>query len=190
MASTQPLTQSTLPTAEELKIETPINEIQTAPGVTLNDHKSLLVASVLDLFAGKPSLRKLSLWKPDAIFKDPLTTAEGHKQYAAQWYGLAAGFSEITRLSHTVTSAGNPITLDLKTKYVVKGIGAEKTVASIVEIWVDENGSGKIEKVQDKWDGEINEGPFKQALRKMNAVGVPIMVSVPKSIEEEEGKKK
>ena len=61
-----------------------------------------------------------------------------------------------------MTSAGNPITLDLKTKYVVKGIGAEKTVASIVEIWVDENGSGKIEKVQDKWDGEINEGPFKQ----------------------------
>lgn len=51
------------------------------------------------LFAGKPTLKKLALWTDDATFNDPLTKAEGRKQYSAQWYGLAAAFSEIVRPS-------------------------------------------------------------------------------------------
>lgn len=47
----------------------------------------------------------------------------------------------------------------MKTRYVVKGIGKEQTVASIVNIFVDPQ--GKISKVEDKWDGELPEGSIK-----------------------------
>ena len=78
------------------------------------------------LFAGKPTLKKLQLWTDDATFADPLTKAEGRKQYEAQWYGLKAAFSEIEQLHQSVTSSGNPITMDLKTRYKVKGIGVSR----------------------------------------------------------------
>lgn len=44
---------------------------------------------------------------------------------------------------------------------------------------------GKIEKLEDKWDGKLPEGSIAQAFRRLNAVSVPLMVSVPKSAEEE-----
>lgn len=46
--------------------------------------------------------------------------------------------------------------MDLKTRYVVKGIGQEKTISSKILIYL--NNEGKIEKVQDKWDGQLPEG--------------------------------
>ncbi|KAI9850167.1 MAG: hypothetical protein M1838_006012 [Thelocarpon superellum] len=112
------------------------------------------------LFAGKPTLQKLSLWKDDAVFEDPITIARGRKEYQPQWYGLPALFSEIEPLHHSVTSAGNPITLDLKTRYKVKGIGKEVTIASVVNIFYDKE-SGKIDKVQDKWDGKLPDSSIK-----------------------------
>jgi hypothetical protein len=111
------------------------------------------------LFAGKPTLKKLQLWTDDATFADPLTKAEGRKQYEAQWYGLKAAFSEIEQLHQSVTSSGNPITMDLKTRYKVKGIGSEQTIESVVKIHTDEKGE-RITKVEDKWNGEIPEGAF------------------------------
>jgi len=54
-----------------------------------------------------------------------------------------------------VKDAGNPILLDLKTRYVVKGIGKEQTIQSLVAIHTDEQ--GKISKVEDKWDGKLPE---------------------------------
>ena len=102
--------------------------VKAADGVKLDDHKKTLVGSVLDLFAGRPSLPKLQLWADDAVFEDPLAVAKGRKEFEPQWYGLAKAFSEIERLSHEVTSAGNPIVLDMKTRYVVKGIGKEQTI--------------------------------------------------------------
>ena len=36
--------------------------INTAPGVTLTGGQKILVGSILDLFAGRPSLKKLQLW--------------------------------------------------------------------------------------------------------------------------------
>ena len=134
----------------ELKIES--TNIQTGPGVKLDDQTRTLVGSVLDLFAGRPSLAKLSLWKDDATFSDPITIAQGRKQYEAQWYGLQTAFSEIERLSHEVKDAGNPITMDLKTRYVVKGIGKEQTISSVINIFHE---GGKITKVEDKWDGKL-----------------------------------
>lgn len=136
------------------------------------------------LFAGKPSLKKLRLWHDEATFEDPLTKAVGRKQFEPQWvcvefsflksetsvwnlersnykqYGLQAAFSEIERLHHEVIDGGNPIVLDLKTRYVVKGIGKEQTIASKVNIFYDQS-IGKITQVQDKWDGELPDSSFK-----------------------------
>lgn len=71
--------------AGELRIET--QDVQTAPGVQLSSEQKTLVASVLDLFAGRPSLAKLQLWTDDAEFSDPLTIAKGREKYSAQWVG-------------------------------------------------------------------------------------------------------
>ena len=45
------------------------------------------MGSVLDLFAGRPSLPKLRLWADDATFEDNITVSKGRKQYEAQWVG-------------------------------------------------------------------------------------------------------
>ena len=68
-------------------------------------------------------------------------------------YGLQSAFSEIERLSHEVTGSGNPISMNLSTRYVVKGIGKEQKIDSVILIHHD--GNGKIEKVEDKWDGKL-----------------------------------
>jgi len=159
-------------------------DIPTVTGVTLNEQQKVIVGSVLDLFAGKPTLKKLSLWTEDATFKDPLTQAEGRKQYSAQWYGLKAAFSEIERLSLSVKDAGNPIVLDMKTRYKVKGLGTEKIIESVVKIHTDATRE-KIVSVEDKWNGDLPEGPIAKAFRNLNSVTVPAFVSVPKTEEEE-----
>lgn len=45
--------------------------------------------------------------------------------------------------------------MNLKTRYVVKGIGKEQTISSVVNIFTDKD--GKISKVEDKWDGKLPE---------------------------------
>lgn len=169
----------------QYKIQT--TTFPTAPGVTLNDPQKVITGSVLDLFTGRPSLRKLSLWKDDAVFSDPLTNAEGRKQYAPQWYGLQKAFSNIERLGGQVTSSENPIEMDLKTRYTIAGIGSQSTVDSKIKIWTDGAGEDmKIKKVEDRWDDKLSDTTFKNALRNLNSVIIPTLVSVPKSIEEEE----
>lgn len=74
-------------------------------------------------------------------------------------YGLKAVFSEVERLHHEVTSAGNPITMDMRTRYVVKGIKKEQTIDSKIQIFYDRL-TGKITKVEDKWDGKLPESSF------------------------------
>ncbi|KAF1936959.1 hypothetical protein EJ02DRAFT_386453 [Clathrospora elynae] len=169
------------PTSSSLKIEN--TNIQTAPGVSLSSEQRTIVGSVLDLFAGRPSLPKLALWRDDATFTDPITIATGRDKYAAQWYGLQSAFSEIERLHHEVKDAGNPILMDLKTRYVIKGINKEQTIQSVVAIHLD--GQGKIEKVEDKWDGKLPDGAIANAFRHLNAVIVPKIISVPKNDEED-----
>jgi hypothetical protein len=46
--------------------------------------------------------------------------------------------------------------MDLKSKYVIKGIGKEQIIQSVVVIHTDEN--GKISKVEDRWDGKLPDG--------------------------------
>jgi hypothetical protein len=66
-----------------LKIEN--TNIKTSPGTELSAEQKTIVGSVLDLFAGRPSLEKLQLWKDDAVFEDPLCIANGRKQFEGQW---------------------------------------------------------------------------------------------------------
>lgn len=113
----------------------------------------------LQLFAGRPSLKKLQLWDDEGTFEDPITKAVGRQQFEPQWYGLQTAFSEIERLHHEVTSAGNPIGMDLRTRYVVKAIGKEQTIDSKINIFYDK-ASGKITKVEDKWDGKLPDSAF------------------------------
>lgn len=47
----------------------------------------------------------------------------------------------------------------MKTRYVIKGIGKEQTIASVINIFV--NDQGKIEKVQDKWNGSLPDSGIK-----------------------------
>jgi len=164
----------------ELKLEN--TDIKTAPGVDLSSEQRTLVASVLDLFAGRPSLAKLQLWKDDAVFSDPITVAKGRKEFEPQWYGLQTAFSAIERKSHSVTSAGNPIEMDMTTMYKVKGIGKETTITSKVNIFHE---GGKITKVEDKWDGKLPDSGIANAFRRLNAVSVPKMVGVPNNAEED-----
>jgi hypothetical protein len=48
--------------------------------------------------------------------------------------------------------------MDMKTRYVVKGLGTEKTIDSKINIFLSPE--GKIEKVQDKWNGELPDSAF------------------------------
>jgi len=112
-------------------------------------------------------------------------------------------FNPIRIQSHKVTSDGNPIEFELSNAYTVKGINKEETITSVVRIHVGED--GKIEKVEDKWNGSLPEGAvsevsisisdvsecwsgtltWPQAFRKLNAVTVPVIVKVPKTEEED-----
>ncbi|KAF2753988.1 hypothetical protein EJ05DRAFT_489699 [Pseudovirgaria hyperparasitica] len=166
-----------------LSIDVQTKDLKSKPGVELDSEQKTIIGSVLDLFKGLPSKEKLSLWKDDAVFEDPLTDARGRSQFEAQWYGLAAAFSKIELQSHEVISAGNPIVLDVKNLYTVKGINKEQLIQSKIEIYVGP--TGKIEKVLDKWDGSIPDGPFASAFRRLNAKVVPGFVSVPKDAAEE-----
>jgi len=172
------------PSFAEYKIQ---SQLPPSPA-DLSQRQSLLVASVLDLFAGHPSKRKLTLWTDDASFHDPLTIAQGRKQYEAQWYGLKATMSAITQEHVEVVKGGNPIELHLKTNYKVKAVGKEQVIDSTVLVHTtgtDE--SQKITKVEDKWGGDVPpDGMFAKAMRNLNSVTVPAFVHVPKSVEEEE----
>ncbi|OSS50816.1 hypothetical protein B5807_04390 [Epicoccum nigrum] len=170
-----------VPDQTSLKIEN--TNIETAPGVSLSSQQQTVVGSILDLFAGRPSLQKLALWRDDATFEDPITIAQGREKYQAQWYGLQSAFSEIERQHHSVKDSGNPISMDLKTRYVIKGINKEQIVSSVVAIHLD--GEGKIQKVQDKWDGKLPDGAIANAFRHLNAVTVPKLINVPKNDKED-----
>ena len=47
--------------------------INTHPGVELSPEQKTLVGSVLDLFAGRPSLKMLSFRTDDGVSEDPLS---------------------------------------------------------------------------------------------------------------------
>ena len=48
----------------------------------------------------------------------------------------------------------------MRTRYVVKGINKEQTIDSKINIFYDK-ATGKITKVEDKWDGKLPDSSFK-----------------------------
>jgi hypothetical protein len=130
--------------------------INVVPGTKLSSHQQLIVRSIVDLFSGHPSLPHLALWRDDAVFSNPITIAQGRAKYSAQWYGRSQAFSEIDCINHQVRDAGNPMLMDLRIKYVVRGVGVEQLVQSLVSVEVD--GEGRVSRVEDRWDGELKEG--------------------------------
>lgn len=74
----------------------------------------------------------------------------------AQFYGLPALFRPIQLQQHRVTTAGNPIELEMSNKYVVKGIKKEQVMNSVVRIFL--GADGKVDKVEDRWNGKLPEG--------------------------------
>ncbi|KLU90429.1 hypothetical protein MAPG_10283 [Magnaporthiopsis poae ATCC 64411] len=157
--------------------------INGAPGVQLSPHQKLVIGSVLDLFEGNPTLAHFRLWSPDAVFEDPITRAVGEAKYKAQWYGLPALFSPIKLQAHTVVDGGNPIRLEVSNRYVVRGIGKAHVIDSVVNIQIGED--GRIEKVQDRWNDKLPDGVVVDTFRKLNAVTVPLVITVPKTEEED-----
>ncbi|KAL6411790.1 hypothetical protein AUP68_04168 [Ilyonectria robusta] len=84
----------------------------------------------------------------------------GYGEYAAGWYGIPALCHDTQIQSHAVTSAGNPIKLDLSNKFVVKGINKELTIDSAVWIYIGKD--GKIDKVEDRWIANVPERPTQE----------------------------
>lgn len=160
------------------------SNINEADGVKLSEKQKVIVGGVLDLFEGNPTLKHFSLWNPEATFEDPITNSVGEAKYKAQWYGLPALFHPIKLQSHKVIDSGNPIRLELANKYVVRGIGKEQMMNSIVEIFVNDQ-NGRIDKVLDKWNGKLPDNIIADTFRKLNAVTVPMFVTVPKTEEED-----
>lgn len=162
-------------------------DINTAPGIKLDNHRQQLLGSVLDLFSGHPSLYKLSFWRQDAHFEDPITTAKGYDAYAAQWYGLAAMFTSTTKKHEVTKSDESNFEFDLEQEY--KSAGITKLMKSKIVIELD--GEGKIQHLTDKWNGEdMPTSMVATWARKANAATVPKFVSVPKNEHEEAEKKK
>jgi hypothetical protein len=62
------------------------------------------------------------------------------------------------------------MTMDLKTTYKVKGLGTEKTIESVIKIATDESGE-KITKVEDRWNGNIPEGPIAMVCLLLSMLG-------------------
>ena len=153
----RPIMSAPSTSAADYKFQT---SLPTNASSSLDQHQSIITNSILDLFGGFPSKRKLALWTDDASFHDPLTMAEGRKQYEAQWYGLKASMSEIEQQHSNIIKGGNPIELRLKTRYKVKGVGKEEIVDSRVLVHLTSDGQ-KITKVEDKWNGDVPpEGAF------------------------------
>ncbi|KAI2605337.1 uncharacterized protein GGS25DRAFT_524852 [Hypoxylon fragiforme] len=177
------MSSSSSPPFEAYQIKnTTINE---APGVKLSADQRLLVGSVLDLFSGNPTLKHLALWSPSALFADPITSAAGYDRFAAQWYGLPALFRPIQIQSHRVTSAGNPIEMQLENRYTLRGpVKTAQTITSVVRISV--GGDGRIERLEDRWNDKLPEGVVSEAFRKLNAMTVPNFVTVPKTEAEDQ----
>lgn len=124
------------------------------------------------LFEGNPTLKHFSLWSQNGTFTDPLTIATGYPKYTAQFYGLPALFKPIQIQSHKVTSSGNPIEFEMSNKYVVKGINKEQVVDSIIKIHL--GADGKIEKLEDRWNGDLPDGAVSNVSAPLSARGLSL----------------
>jgi hypothetical protein len=157
---------------------------QNGPEVQLTENRQQLVKDSLELFSSRPNLDIFRRWwRDDATFEDPLSVAEGFKQYAAQWFAMHKAFPQSRTLEYRILSSTtnpNQVTYALTQEYTIRFLGVKKVMNSVVVIDLDEN--EKIVKLQDMWNGKEHPHRFGiWYLRKLNAKTMPLLVSIPKT---------
>ncbi|KAH7334978.1 hypothetical protein B0J17DRAFT_672300 [Rhizoctonia solani] len=161
-------------------------EVQNS-GIQLEGKRKQVVEDALNLFSSKPDQDIFHrTWRKDAVFEDPLSKCIGYKQYAPQWYAMPKAFPVSRTLSYKVISSStNPhrIVYEQQQEYTIRFIGTKKIMDSTVVIDLDEN--DQIVKLEDKWNGSDQPTRFGALwLRRLNAVTLPWLVSVPKPRED------
>ncbi|KAJ1306267.1 hypothetical protein OPQ81_010971 [Rhizoctonia solani] len=157
-------------------------EVQNS-GIRLDGKRKQVMEDVLNLFSSKPNQDIFHrTWRQDAVFEDPLSKCIGYKEYAPQWYGMPKAFPVSRTLSYKVTSSTTDphrIVYEQQQEYTIRFIGTKKVMNSTVVIDLDEN--DQIVKLEDKWNGKDQPTRFGALwLRRLNAVTLPWLVSVPK----------
>jgi hypothetical protein len=152
------------------------------------------------LFCSRPTVEIFQRsWKQDARFEvtsvlyscsvptnakqqDPLSNCIGYKEYAPQWFAMPKVFPKsITLSKRVISSTHNPnrIMYQQEQEYTFRGLGTKKVMKSLVIIELDDH--DRIVYLHDKWNGQ--EHPVKWGalgLRRLNAITLPWLVSVPK----------
>ncbi|UZJ52222.1 hypothetical protein CBS101457_001542 [Exobasidium rhododendri] len=149
------------------------------------------IQDAFDLFGAKPSHSIFQRsWSPDAIFEDPICFATGERQYKAQWWGMPAAFSKSELLSwHVEKDDPQEIRYVQKQRYTVKGLGLKKEMLSTVVMKLDQH--GRIIHFQDRWDGkDMPTNVVAMTLRRLNALVMPYLITVPSSSAKEVGGRK
>ncbi|PWN42412.1 hypothetical protein IE81DRAFT_323574 [Ceraceosorus guamensis] len=153
------------------------SKVNMAEGQQVDGKSEELIKSVQDLFSCKPTPAHFLKWSPDAIFEDPICYAVGARQYKAQWYGMAKAFagSEL-RAWHIESVKPDEIRYAQKQWYKIGSF--EKIMDSTVVMKLDKD--GKIVHFQDRWGhNEIGSNPLTYIFRRLNAVTLPLFVSIP-----------
>ncbi|CUA67132.1 hypothetical protein RSOLAG22IIIB_07211 [Rhizoctonia solani] len=161
-------------------------EVQNS-GIPVEGKRRQVIEDVLNLFSSKPDQDIFyRTWRKDAVFEDPLSKCIGYKQYAPQWYGMPKAFPTSRTLSYKVISSTTEprrITYEQQQEYTIRFIGTKKIMNSMVVIDLDEN--DQIVKLEDKWNGNDQPTRFGALwLRRLNAMTLPWLVSVPKPKED------
>ncbi|KAL8800639.1 MAG: hypothetical protein Q9182_005052 [Xanthomendoza sp. 2 TL-2023] len=153
-----------------------------------------LIDDILLLYQLHPSEKSYSHYRPDAIFHDPVSIAEGLDSIKSQFNGMPKLFaSSVTENCDVLaeedsSQQGNKIALNLTQRYMVKSVvpgkgeGSGKTVNSKVTLWVDQD--GLIERHDEEWDHEGNRsggdgfwGRVQEMRKKVDAKVVEMAVS-------------
>lgn len=150
-----------------------------------NEKTAQLVKDAQDLFSAKPSAEIFARsWDPKGIFADPIAHANGAHQYLAQWFGMPAAFSQSQTLAWKLTKQEpTEVQYVQKHMYKIKGIGMTKEMVSTVVMQLDPQ-TKKIINFEDRWNHKPLNGVLSWPFRRLNAVTLPLFISVPKASKE------
>ncbi|KAK5169330.1 uncharacterized protein LTR77_005305 [Saxophila tyrrhenica] len=117
-----------------------------------------LIDEVLSLYQLKPTDKSYCHYKPDAVFHDPVSIAQGLDSIKSQFNGMPKLFERSDTQQCVVIDDGKPDTLalNLTQHYVFKGGKTpEKTLNSKVTLKLDPQ--GMIEHHEEEWDHQPNK---------------------------------
>ncbi|KAK4703694.1 hypothetical protein P7C70_g2519, partial [Phenoliferia sp. Uapishka_3] len=164
---------------------TPASELasggETDHGIVLEGRRKMIVEDAMALFQCKPSLELFKRgWREDAVFADPIVTAVGFRQYAAQWFGMPAAFPASETLAWKVTrNEPGFIEYEQQQKYTIAVIKTTKVMSSLVHIELDNE--EYVTKFEDRWDAKaLSYGGIASFFKGINARTMPYLITVPK----------